>query len=92
MMVRSDGSSANETSTNWATSTPLSPSLSTHIKLVKQFAHSPLSLLYFSPPHSAGNRVGLDAMNCPSLMYVAPKRSKSVRSVRGARLGGKLAK
>mmetsp|Transcript_7000 Transcript_7000/g.21094 ORF Transcript_7000/g.21094 Transcript_7000/m.21094 type:complete len:211 (-) Transcript_7000:93-725(-) len=37
-----------------------------------------------SSTYSAGKSVGLDAMNCPSLTYVAPSRSKSFRSTRGA--------
>mmetsp|Transcript_20901 Transcript_20901/g.70173 ORF Transcript_20901/g.70173 Transcript_20901/m.70173 type:complete len:213 (-) Transcript_20901:271-909(-) len=45
-----------------------------------------------SSTYSAGKSVGEEAMNCPSLMYVAPSRSKSFRSVRGARSGGRAAR
>lgn len=37
-----------------------------------------------SRTYSAGNKLGLDATNCPSLTYVAPNRSNSFRSATGA--------
>mmetsp|Transcript_39704 Transcript_39704/g.54018 ORF Transcript_39704/g.54018 Transcript_39704/m.54018 type:complete len:242 (+) Transcript_39704:887-1612(+) len=42
-----------------------------------------------SSTYSAGNIVGELAINCPSLTYVAPRRSNSRRSVLGASSGGR---
>ena len=38
-----------------------------------------------SRTYSSGKMVGEDAMNCPSLMYVAPSRSKSILRITSGR-------